>query len=292
MRREAAAISASDPTHRLPVPTTDDTLARLAVTLNLTFDRLQEALERERRFVDDASHELRTPLTILKAEVDSALAGGPQPRRSPRRPRGRVRRGEPPRPRRRGSARPRACRARADPDASLARVARGPGRGEPPRVRRDGRGCRRRPGGRGTGRDRGARRHPGQAGARQPDRERAPAHAPGRRSSRVTAAVGGETVTIEVDDTGTGFDPAELDAVFQPFNRGRDAVHEGSGLGLAIVRAIAEAHGGTVAAANRPEGGARVTLTLEARHALRPVALCDDRPAFAMGGRDGRAGRQ
>ena len=54
---------------------TDDTLARLAVTLNLTFDRLQEALERERRFVDDASHELRTPLTILKAEVDSALIG-------------------------------------------------------------------------------------------------------------------------------------------------------------------------------------------------------------------------
>ena len=71
----------------------------------------------------------------------------------------------------------------------------------------------------------------------------------------MTAAVNGGTVTIEVDDTGTGFDPAELDAVFQPFNRGRDAVHEGSGLGLAIVRAIAEAHGGTVAAANRPEGG-------------------------------------
>ena len=66
---------------------TDDTLARLAVTLNLTFDRLQEALERERRFVDDASHELRTPLTILKAEVDSALDRTAEPRRSPRRPR-------------------------------------------------------------------------------------------------------------------------------------------------------------------------------------------------------------
>jgi len=75
MRREAAGISGSDPTGRLPVPQTDDTLARLAVTLNDTFDRLQEALERERRFVDDASHELRTPLTILKAEVDLALAG-------------------------------------------------------------------------------------------------------------------------------------------------------------------------------------------------------------------------
>ena len=50
MRREAEAISASDPTRRLPVPRTDDTLARLADTLNVTFDRLQAALERERRF--------------------------------------------------------------------------------------------------------------------------------------------------------------------------------------------------------------------------------------------------
>ena len=122
--------------------------------------------------------------------------------------------------------------------------------------------------------------------------ENALRHTPPGGLVHITAAADGETVTIEVDDTGTGFDPAELDAVFQPFNRGRHAVHEGSGLGLAIVRAIAEAHGGTVAAANRPEGGARVTLTLRARQAVRPVALCDDRPAFAMGGRDGRARRQ
>jgi two-component system OmpR family sensor kinase len=35
--------------------------------------RLEEAIERERRFVDDASHELRTPLSNLKAELDLAL---------------------------------------------------------------------------------------------------------------------------------------------------------------------------------------------------------------------------
>ena len=70
-------------------------------------------------------------------------------------------------------------------------------------------------------------------------------HTPPGGVVEVTAAVSDGTVTIKVDDTGTGFDAAELDAVFQPFNRGRDAVHEGSGLGLAIVRAIAEAHGGT-----------------------------------------------
>ncbi|MGH2975638.1 MAG: sensor histidine kinase, partial [Solirubrobacterales bacterium] len=92
--------------------------------------------------------------------------------------------------------------------------------------------------------------------------ENALRHTPPGGLVRVAAAAGGETVTIEVDDTGTGFDPSELDAVFQPFNRGRAAVHEGSGLGLAIVRAIAEAHDGGVTAANRLEGGARVALSL------------------------------
>ena len=74
MRREAEAVSASDLRHRLPIPKTGDELARLATTLNLLLDRLQEAMVRDRRFVDDASHELRTPLATLRAEVDLALA--------------------------------------------------------------------------------------------------------------------------------------------------------------------------------------------------------------------------
>ena len=71
---EAERISAVDPGRRLPVPDTDPALERLALALNATLDRLQEAYERERSFADNASHELRTPLTVLKAEVDSALA--------------------------------------------------------------------------------------------------------------------------------------------------------------------------------------------------------------------------
>jgi len=81
MRQEAAAVSASEPARRLPVPRTADELARLATTLNSMLDRLQEAIERERRFVDNASHELRTPLATLRWSISvegaDLLAEGP-----------------------------------------------------------------------------------------------------------------------------------------------------------------------------------------------------------------------
>src|SRR5204863_1669632 len=69
----------SEPERRLPVPPIDDELGRLGTTLNAMLGRLQEALERERRFVDDASHELRTPLSVLKMELDLALVRGRTP---------------------------------------------------------------------------------------------------------------------------------------------------------------------------------------------------------------------
>lgn len=64
---------------------------------------------------------------------------------------------------------------------------------------------------------------------------------------------------ITVKDTGPGIDPKHLDALFEPFFTTKD---DGSGLGLWIVRQIAVAHGGTIAAANGPRGGAVFTLTL------------------------------
>jgi len=73
MRRRAAAITASTPGQRLPVPPTRDELSRLAETLNDMLTRLEAAFEHERRFVDDASHELRTPLALLKTELELAL---------------------------------------------------------------------------------------------------------------------------------------------------------------------------------------------------------------------------
>ena len=63
---------------RLPLPRADDELRRLAVTLNAMLGRLEDGLQRERRFVAEASHELRTPLTLMLTEIELALA---QPRR-------------------------------------------------------------------------------------------------------------------------------------------------------------------------------------------------------------------
>jgi two-component system OmpR family sensor kinase len=73
MRRRAARVSADDPSERLPIAAAGDEISRLGETLNLMLDRLEAALERERRFVDDASHELRTPLALHKTELEVAL---------------------------------------------------------------------------------------------------------------------------------------------------------------------------------------------------------------------------
>jgi signal transduction histidine kinase len=73
-RIQAVGIIAGDSGVRLDVPPNrDDEVTRLGHTLNATLDALENALETERRFVNDASHELRTPLTLLKTRVQLAL---------------------------------------------------------------------------------------------------------------------------------------------------------------------------------------------------------------------------
>jgi two-component system sensor histidine kinase MprB len=68
---------------------------------------------------------------------------------------------------------------------------------------------------------------------------------------------------VRVRDHGTGIDPADLPYVFDRFFRGANSRgRQGSGLGLAIVRQAALQHGGSVQAANAPDGGAIFTLRL------------------------------
>jgi two-component system, OmpR family, sensor histidine kinase MprB len=68
---------------------------------------------------------------------------------------------------------------------------------------------------------------------------------------------------VQVRDHGTGIDPADLPYVFDRFFRGANSrQRQGSGLGLAIVRQVAVQHGGSVEAANAPDGGAVFSLRL------------------------------
>lgn len=71
-----------------------------------------------------------------------------------------------------------------------------------------------------------------------------------------------EEVRIEVLDRGPGIEPEALPRVFDPFFTTKDDVH-GVGLGLFTAEALIRTYGGTISAANRPEGpGARFTVDL------------------------------
>lgn len=69
----ASRISATDLRQRVPVGLVHDELSELAATFNAMIDRLEAAVERERRFTADSSHELRAPLAVVRAEASLAL---------------------------------------------------------------------------------------------------------------------------------------------------------------------------------------------------------------------------
>ena len=75
----------------------------------------------------------------------------------------------------------------------------------------------------------------------------------------IATAAHDRAVVLSVEDTGPGIPPEVLPRLFDPLNSSRNI---GMGLGLALTQHILVAHGGTVRAENRPEGGARFTLTL------------------------------
>lgn len=73
---------------------------------------------------------------------------------------------------------------------------------------------------------------------------------------------GEDGLSITVRDTGHGISPEALDKMFQPFFSTKEQ-EQGLGLGLSISHGIVENFGGTLSAANHPEGGAVFTLWLQ-----------------------------
>jgi two-component system sensor histidine kinase KdpD len=73
----------------------------------------------------------------------------------------------------------------------------------------------------------------------------------------------GEEMRVTVVDNGPGIRPGSEQEIFNKFSRGvRESAISGVGLGLAICKAIVEAHGGSISAANRGGRGAAFTFTL------------------------------
>lgn len=82
-----------------------------------------------------------------------------------------------------------------------------------------------------------------------------------RRVLTVATARRGRMLSLQVADTGTGFDTADPELLFKPLFTTKK---EGMGLGLSISRKIAAAHGGTLRASAGPHGGSMFELLLPA----------------------------
>jgi two-component system phosphate regulon sensor histidine kinase PhoR len=96
--------------------------------------------------------------------------------------------------------------------------------------------------------------------------ENAVNYSPEHADLRLEAVRRDNVVDVVVSDSGPGIPQADLGRVFERFYRVDKARARpgGTGLGLAIVRHLVELHGGRAVAENRPEGGARFTITLPA----------------------------
>ena len=90
----------------------------------------------------------------------------------------------------------------------------------------------------------------------------------------ITTLSTGDISKLTVANTGPLVNAADVDRIFQPFQRlSNRTSHEGFGLGLAIVASIAAVHGGATTARPRDDGGLFVTVTIPS--AAAPVDRAD-----------------
>ena len=249
MRAEVEAISHSTLHRRVPAPARADEIGRLARTMNAMLDRLESAVERQRRFVADASHELRSPVAALRVQLEVAARTGDK------------------------DAMMAAVETALAEEARiedlltdlllLASVDEG---AAPPAgpvdlgaaAAAEAAVPRRVPvSASGHGVVRGSTGQLRRVVANLVDN--AVRHA----SSAVHLQVDGGRLVV--DDDGSGIPSEDRERVFERFTRldeGRARDDGGAGLGLSLVRAVAVAHGGRAWAEASPSGGARIVVQL------------------------------
>ncbi|TWD84615.1 signal transduction histidine kinase [Kribbella amoyensis] len=259
IRRRVQGIGSTDLTERVPVPATDDEVARLALTMNEMLDRLEAGQATQRRFVADAGHELRSPLATVNAGLEVI---GPAARGQSWQDLHRLMLGESDRMRRlienllilakADEAALPLQRAEVDlddlVDTEVRRLREAGGEVKvvtdvhPVRVLGDSLRL-------------------SQLIRNLVDNAARAAHSTVRLSTSQRA--GQAIVTIE--DDGNGIPEQDRLRVFERFVRldtSRDRASGGSGLGLSIVQEIAKAHDGTVTLTAAATGGTVATVTL------------------------------
>jgi signal transduction histidine kinase len=254
--RTARSISESDFTHRIDVRG-DDELARLAGTFNAMLDRLEGAFRSQRQFIDDAGHELRTPITVIRGHLE-LLGDDPGERAETRA----LLLGELDRMSRMVDDLLLLARAErpdflkcGDVDVdTLTREIQVKAAALADRRWLDG------------GHTDAALvcDHHRITQAVMQLADNAVDHTEPGDVIEIGSSADNGTVTLWVADSGPGVPTKQRDAVFERFARPQNDARNGehAGLGLAIVRAIADAHHGTVAVTTSRFGGACFTLSL------------------------------
>jgi signal transduction histidine kinase len=254
----------------------DDEVAELARTFDAMLDRLAAAFESQKRFVANASHELRTPLAVMRTEIDVTLSDDEADVDEYRRMAKVVR-----------NASERA-NGLVDALLVLARSEAQSGRRLARKTPADLAVC--------VTNALSAVKSEAERLKLDVTTDLKPAavvgdpslldrlagnlienairynHLMGRLWLR-TDTVDGQARLV-VGNTGFEVEPPDVPGLFEPFRRGgwERTGARGSGLGLSIVRAVCDAHGGTVSAVAQEGGGLEVTVSLPTAEATPVVA--------------------
>lgn len=255
----AGGVTHSELTRRIPVRGPDE-VSRLADNFNAMLDRLEEAFAIQRQFADDAGHELRTPLTIVRGHLELMGDDAEERRETIALVMDEIERME-----RMVSdllvlakaGQPAFLSLEAVDIEALASDVLTKASALAPRQWSLSQES---------------------LGVIQADRQRltqailqlahnAVNHTTEADGIEIGSALRSGTAVFWVTDTGVGIAPSDQERIFQRFDRGsgRRSGREGAGLGLSIVRAIAEAHGGTVYVRGRLGEGATFAIEIPAR---------------------------
>lgn len=270
---QAEAISAGTLDRRIQAYADTREYRKLVQVLNTMLDRLHSAFDAQRRFTADASHELRSPLTAMRGEIEVAL----RRKRLAHEYREVLQ-----------SSLEEVDRLSEMADDLLA-LARADAGVMEPRLRRldlaqAAADVVQRLRSKAQAKSIAVRLHTNEdtTGLFDPDQverliwnlvDNAIKFATSGGHVDVWVVGNAGEVVLRVTDSGPGIREADLERIFERFYRA-DAARShagetaGTGLGLSIVQAVAEAHGGSVRAANRPEGGAEFTVRFATDAAL------------------------